>query len=136
MFKLYHIINTQFMGYLSQGQIAVGLTSTCYHGCCLVGLRALFTRALSMAKLIIASCWPAVQTTMRNISRFFRHIPAMVTCSTYSPWRQIWQTLHKVRVMVLMNLWLQLLLTRRVKLVLVYWESDTLHGIPCTTLGS
>ncbi len=33
MFKLYNIINSQLLGWLSPGQIAVGLASTRYHRC-------------------------------------------------------------------------------------------------------
>ena len=90
---------------------------SCFWG----GPRTSATRDLSTAILIIASVWPIVQTTRRCISLYFSHIPVKVICSTCGPWKQIFSTLRKSRMMVLRNLslCLVLLLTRRVKLVLV-----------------
>ncbi len=79
------------------------------------------TRDLSTAILITASVWLIVQTTRRCISLYFDHILVKATWSTCGPWKQISPTLRKSRVMVLrhQSLCLVLLLTRRVKLVLV-----------------
>jgi hypothetical protein len=89
--------------------------------CFCVGPRTSATRDLSTALLIIESVWLIVQTTRRSISLYFSHIPVKATCSTCRPWKQIFPTLRKSRMMVLRNpsLWLVLLMTRRVKLLLV-----------------
>ena len=60
------------------------------------------------------------------------HIPVKATCSICSPWKPICPPLHKTRVMVVRNpsLWLVLVLTRKVKLVLVSWVSGTQHCRP------
>ncbi len=60
------------------------------------------------------------------------HIPVRVTCSTCCPWKHIWPTLHRKRVMVLRNLCLLLLLKRSVMLLLVKWVSYTQHCSPYT----
>ncbi len=89
---------------------------------------------LSTAILAIASVWLIAQTTKRCISLYFGHwhIPVKATCGICSPWKQICPPLHKTRVMVVRNpsLWLVLVLTRKVKLVLVSWVSGTQHCRP------
>ncbi len=89
--------------------------------CFWVGPRTSATRDLSTAILIIASVWLIVQTTRRCISPYFGHNPVKAICGTCVPWKQIFSTLLKSRMMVLRNpsLFLVLLLTRRVKLVTV-----------------
>ena len=91
----------------------------CATFCCSVGQRTLVTRALNMAISITASDWPIVQITRRYILQYLGHIPVRGTCSTWGPWRQIWPTQRKTRMMEPRNLGLPLLLIRRVRLGLV-----------------
>ena len=81
----------------------------------------------TMVGMSVMLTWTEKWMPTRSVTMLTKTPSQRVTYSTFDRWRQIWLTLNKTRVMTQGNLFLPLLLIRRVKRVLASWGSDTQH---------